>query len=100
MAYAIDIAKAAEDDIREAFHWYEDQKDNLGSLFEDHINKSIVSIQNNPLKTQIRYGNTRVFFLEKFPYGIHFQANEQEMTILIVAVFHHSRDSDKWTDRI
>ncbi len=100
MAYSIEIADAAEDDIREAFLWYEDQKDNLGSLFEDHVNKAVDSIQSNPLKTQIRYGNTRVFFLKKFPYGIHFHANEQEKFILIVAVFHASRDPEKWTERV
>ena len=72
MSYSIEIADAAEDDIREAFLWYEDQKEDLGSLFENHTNKAIDSIQSNPLKTQIRYGNTRVSFLEKFPYGIHY----------------------------
>lgn len=99
MAYSIEIAEAAEDDIREAFIWYEDQKDDLGSLFEDHTNQAIDSIQSNPLKTQIRHNNTRVFFLEKIPYGIHFQANEKEKSILIVAVFHTSRDPKKWTER-
>ena len=99
MAYSIEISKTAEDDIREAFLWYEDQKDDLGNLFESHVSKVIESIQRNPFKTQIRYGNTRIFFLEKFPYGIHFQANEQEKSILIVAVFHTSRTPEKWTER-
>ena len=99
MAYSIEISETAEDDIREAFLWYEDQKDDLGNLFESHVSKVIESIQRNPFKTQIRYGNTRIFFLEKFPYGIHFQANEQEKSILIVAVFHTSRTPEKWTKR-
>jgi len=99
MAYSIEIADAAKNDVQEAFLWYENQKDNLGSLFEDHVNKAIDSIQSNPLKTQIRYGNTRVFFLEKFPYGIHFQANEEEKSILIVAGFHTSRDPEQWIER-
>lgn len=99
MAYTIKIADAAENDIREAFLWYEDQKEDLGSRFEDHINKAINSIVGNPLKTQILYGNTWVFFLKKFPYGIHFQADEMEKSILIVAVFHTSRDPKKWKAR-
>ena len=99
MAYNIEIANAAENDVREAFMWYEDQKDDLGGLFENHINKSIESLRSNPLKTQIRYGNTRVFFLDKFPYGIHFQVKRKEKSILIVAVFHTSRDPKKWTQR-
>jgi plasmid stabilization system protein ParE len=97
MTYSISIAEAAENDIREAFLWYEDQKDNLGSTFEDYVNKAVDSIQSNPLKTQVRYGSTRVFFLKKFPYGIHFQINENH--ILIVAVFHTSKEPEKWQSR-
>jgi len=99
MAFLIEIAEAAEDDIRKAFLWYEGQKDNLGSLFEEQVNTAIDNIQSNPLKTQIRYGNTRIFFLEKFPFGIHFQVNEKEKSILIVAVFHTSLDPEKWIKR-
>ena len=79
--------------------WYEDQKDDLGSSFENQVNKSIDSTRINPLKTQIRYGNTRVLFLEKFPYDIHFQVNKIEKSILIIAVFHTSRNPEKWTQR-
>jgi hypothetical protein len=43
MTYSISIARAAENDIREAFLWYEDQKDSLGVLFEEHISKAIKS---------------------------------------------------------
>ncbi|MFT6855939.1 MAG: plasmid stabilization system protein ParE [Cyclobacteriaceae bacterium] len=97
MTYSISVAEAAEKDIREAFLYYEDQKDNLGSSFENLVNKAVDSIQSNPLKTQIRYGNTRVFLLKKFPYGIHFQIDENHL--LIVAVFHTSQDPEKWTER-
>ncbi|MBV6644753.1 MAG: type II toxin-antitoxin system RelE/ParE family toxin [Cyclobacteriaceae bacterium] len=99
MSYSIEITEAAEDDIREAFLWYEDQKDSLGSLFEDRISKAIESIQSNPLKTQIQYGSIRVFFLEKFHFGIHFQADEKEKSILIVGVIHTSRNPENWKGR-
>lgn len=99
MAYSIDIAEAAENDIREAFLYYEDQKDNLGSTFENQVNRAVDSIQSNPLKTQVRYQDTRVFLLKKFPFGIHFQVNEAKQTILIVAVFHTSVNPGKWTER-
>lgn len=99
MAYFISIAEAAESDIREAFLWYEDQQDKLGNIFKDHISKAVEKIQENPFTVQVRYGNTRVFFLKRFPYGIHFQVNEEERSILIAAVFHTSRDSKKWRHR-
>jgi len=97
MTYSIDIAEAAEDDVRKAFLWYEEQKEELGSTFENHFDTAVDSIQSNPLKTQTRYEDTKVFFLKKFPYGIHFQVKDS--VILIVAVFHTSQDPEKWTER-
>lgn len=97
MAYSLIIAQAAEDDIRQAFFWYEDKKEQLGTTFEQHITHAIASIQDNPLKNQVRYGGTRVFFLKKFPFGIHFKVTGND--ILIVAVFHTSLSPDKWKKR-
>jgi len=94
MAYALVIAKAAEDDIRLAYLWYEEQKESLGRTFEKHIFKAVDSIRDNPLKMQVRYAATRVFFLKKFPYGIHY--NVAGNVILIVAVFHTSLDPINW----
>lgn len=43
MAYTLNIAEAAEDVIRQAFLWYEEQKGILGNTFEscgEHKGKS------------------------------------------------------------
>jgi toxin ParE1/3/4 len=98
MSYTITIAEVAEDDIRQAHLWYEEQKKSLGDTFENHISDSVDSIQDNPLKNQIQYSNTRVFFLNKFPYGIHF--NVIDKNILIVAVFHTSQNPKKWKKKV
>jgi toxin ParE1/3/4 len=96
MDYSISIASAAENDIREAFLWYEKKASNLGKMFSDDVSSAIESIQRNPLKTQIRYSNTRVFFLQTFPYGIHFQVDNTANRILILAVLHTSQDPKQW----
>jgi len=62
MAYSVSIAKAAEDDVRKAFLWYEEQKRSLGITFEKHVTQAVRSIKSNPFKTQIRYGNTTFTF--------------------------------------
>jgi plasmid stabilization system protein ParE len=97
MAYTLHIAEAAEGDIREALLWYEEQMEGLGYNFEKHISKALDSLREKPLKNQIRYGSVRMFFLKKFPYGIHFYVSDNN--ILIVAVFHTSRDPEKWDER-
>ena len=97
MSYKLTIAKAAENDIRQAFLWYQEQKVSLGKTFEKHIFKAVNSIQDNPLKIQTRYNNTRIFFLKKLPFGIHFKVNGKE--VFIIAVFHTSQRSENWKDR-
>ena len=86
MHHSVKIVKAAEMDIRVAFLWYEDHLENLGSLFEENVYQAITNIQNNSLKFQSRYGKTRIYFIRRFPFGIHFQVNENQT--LILAVFH------------
>ena len=58
---------------------------------------SFQSVQKNPLKIQIRYNQTRVASLKKFPYGVHFNLIENE--IIIFAVFNTSQSPKKWSIR-
>jgi len=97
MNYFLTISEAAEDDIREAFLWYEEQLPNLGTRFEEHISSAMLKILENPLKFQVRHDRVHICFLKKFPYGIHFVLNEDE--ILIVSVFHTSRNPKRWKQR-
>ena len=94
MIYDLWISEGAENDIREIFLWYEMQKENLGFEFEMQIDSTIALISQNPFLIQIRYNQIRVAFLNRFPYGIHFILNGNQ--ILIIAVFHTSRNPAKW----
>ncbi len=97
MMYNINISEAAEEDVREAFLWYEDKKEGLGMEFKLLFSQAVESIQSNPLKTQVRYANIRVFFLDRFPYGIHFKVTDHD--VLIVSVFGTKEHPKKWTKR-
>ena len=99
MSYQVIIAESAELDIRDSYLWYESQQDHLGDKFRNHIEDSINSIAQNPLSNQIRYKNVRVFSLKKFPFGIHFKIDEIKSTILILGVFHTSRNTKSWKSR-
>jgi plasmid stabilization system protein ParE len=94
MDYKVIISEAAEYDIEQAFEWYELQKSSLGNSYKTNILKAMESIQKNPFKVQVRYKDVRIFFLKKFPYGIHFNINEN--IILIIAVFHTSKNPNRW----
>ncbi|WAC41723.1 type II toxin-antitoxin system RelE/ParE family toxin [Pedobacter sp. SL55] len=63
------------------------------------VNTKVNFIAKNPLVYQIRYANIRVAFTDRFPYGIHYEYNEPENEIIILAVFHTSINPKTWEDR-
>lgn len=97
MAYTVSISEAAEADVREAFLWYEEQKRGLGEVFRLHFTEAVLRIGFAPLEVQVRYGSTRILFLLRFPFGIHFVM--RDATVLIVAVFHTSMSPERWKHR-
>ena len=63
--------------------------------FENSISRSISDLKLNPLAFQVRYKDVRILFLKNFPIGIHYIVNGNK--VLVIAVFHTSMDSEKWT---
>lgn len=68
----------------------------MGLLFLKEVNTKVNFIAKNPLVYQIRYANIRVAFTDRFPYGIHYEYNEPENEIIILAVFHTSINPGRW----
>jgi plasmid stabilization system protein ParE len=91
------IAKAAEKDLHEAFIWYVEKESRLGQRFEKSVKSAVASILDNPLQFPARYGETRVCFLNSFPYGIHYRVRQNE--IIIAAIFHTSQNPARWEKR-
>jgi len=95
MKFHVLISKAAKLDISETFHWYEDRSSGLGSKFETELSEALEELTYEPYKFQIKYRDIRINFLNRFPYGIHFQILEVSSSTLILAIFHTSRKSLK-----
>ncbi len=98
MTYSILISDEAYFDISEAYLWYETIENKLAQKFEKDLETAISSIQSNPNKFQLKYKTVRVVFMKKFPFGIHFIKNEA--TVIIVALFHTSRNPNNWNERL
>lgn len=46
---------------------------------------------------QIKYRHTRVKYISKFPFGVHYQINENKVNVL--AVLHTSQNPGIWNSR-
>lgn len=98
MKFELQISDESEQDITEAFLWYEKQKPGLGIVFEENLDIAFNLILCDPFICQVRYRKIRIFFINKFPYGIHFLISDN--TIKVVAVFHCAKDPKSWNKRI
>ena len=93
-AYHVEIAPAAERDIREAFLWYADRSQLIADAFRTEVFDAIERLGTSPLgKAADALGNRRKV-LHRFPYSVVYEVAESSVTILAVA--HHRRLPDYW----
>ena len=94
----IQFTKEALFDIEEIILWYEEQREGLSYDFELCMEAGISEIIRTPTAYQKRYKNVKVLFISRFPYGIHYIINPEN--IIIVGIFHTSRFPKNWSKRL
>lgn len=97
--YKLIILPSATEDIREAAKWYETKNPGLGKKFTAEVREKVVFIKQNPTSSNVRYDNVRTSVLNIFPYMIHYLMNEDDRTIIIIAILHTSRNPILWKSR-
>ena len=98
MAAKLIIAPEAEQDISEAYDWYENRRVGLGEEFLDCIDACIQAIWRMPEMYTIVYENYRRGLLRRFPYSVFYEYVNNTLTVY--CVFHNSRDPQKWRKRL
>lgn len=77
----------ALDDVGHAVEYYEEKQTGLGKRFSGQLQLTLQSIKINPFFTTTRYDEIRCARIKKFPYLIHYQINEKESLVTIIAVY-------------
>ena len=98
MAAKLVVAPEAELDIAEAYVWYENRRIGLGEEFLGSVDAAIERISRNPLIHPVVHETYRRALIRRFPYAIYFEFTET--TVTVYAVFHTSRDPQKWRQRL
>lgn len=98
MAAKLVIAPEAEFDIAEAYGWYESRRIGLGEEFLGSVDATIERICRQPLAYAVVHETYRRALVRRFPYPIFFESSE--MGVTVYAVFHTSRDPQKWRRRL
>ncbi len=96
--YKILVQPEAQEEIAEAYHWYENRSQGLGTEFVRAVEARFAAIQRNPTTYPEVHKQVRRALLRRFPYSIFYIIDEQ--SIIVRACFHASRDPKRWQNRI
>lgn len=93
----IQFLEPAEQELHEAITYYNHQMIGLGDSLLEEVIKCIDRIVEFPNAWHPFSKNTRRIRTKRFPYGVIYHIDENE--ILIVAIAHLHRKPDYWKDR-
>jgi plasmid stabilization system protein ParE len=98
MAARVVVAPEAELDIAEAYVWYESRRIGLGEEFLSSVDACMEVIRRQPEMYPFVHEAYRRSLIRRFPYAVFY--DYAETTVTVYAVFHTSRDPEKWRQRL
>jgi plasmid stabilization system protein ParE len=92
------IRPEAEEDLTEAFNWYEVRRAGLGYEFLDRVNLVLSKIEENPQRYSGTYRNVRLALLGRFPYKVLYMIEGRQAEV--IGVVHVKRSPLFWQKRV
>jgi len=86
MKYRVIIRPEAENDLKEAFSWYENRRQGLGYDFLLQVDAGLKFLEKNPKIFPPEYEGARKYIIKRFPYKIIYLLEEER--IIVLAVIH------------
>lgn len=93
------VSRAAQEDIRAAALWYEQQQPDLGTEFVNEIDSTFSKIVSGPLRYPIKYRDFRRALVQRFSYAVYFDCDSSG-NVLVIAVLHQRRDRAILDERV
>lgn len=97
MTYEILIRPEAENDILDASKWYQEQLDGLGLDFLSILSETFKYLVEYPNMFPIEYKDVYRFLVRRFLFAIFYRIEDR--FVLVIAVFHASRNPYHWKTR-
>lgn len=98
MAVELIIAQEAQQDVDEAYSWYEDRRPGLGEEFLACVDACIQAICRVPELHAEVHEEYRRALVRRFPYAVFHEYTGGK--VIVYGIFHTSRDSKKWRNRL
>jgi len=97
MSRIVAFLRPASIEFEEAIAWYEQQHAGLGMRFAGEVVAAAQHAAELPAIHAIIHKDLRFARVKRFPYSVIFR--EESSRIVVVAVFHTSRDPGNWQRR-
>jgi len=98
MVVSVVVVPEAEQDMADAYDWYEGRRVGLGEEFLSCLDACIETIRRSPQMHALVFRNFRRALLRRFPYAVFY---EHELGVAIIfGVLHTSRHQARWMRRL
>jgi len=91
--YKLIVKEEADQEITEAYRWYESKSEGLGERFLDALDECLEAIDINPTTFQKEHKDQRQGIVEIFPYVVMYELDGND--IVVYAVFNTYQDPNK-----
>ncbi|MCW3126353.1 MAG: Plasmid stabilization system protein [Bacteroidetes bacterium] len=92
MSFSFLFSSRAGRELADAWEWYETRQTGLGYELRQVIEDTIIRIQSNPVQFPQKRKPYREAKVDRFPYLIIYRTEKKNKLILILSVFHTSRN--------
>ena len=97
MSLPVVFRPVAQAEFDAAAAWYEGQRPGLGTDFVAEVQQVLDTIANQPDRYPVVSGDVREAPVSQFPYCVYYRVKPDR--VVVVAVFHTSRDPSIWQGR-
>jgi plasmid stabilization system protein ParE len=93
MTYKLEISGEADEEIFEAYSWYQQQSEGLGERFIGELEALFQKISVNPQHYKVARSVFRQAAIKSFPFAIYFEIVNK--SVVVYSVFHTKRRPHK-----
>lgn len=97
MSLSVAFHRAAQAELVEASAWYESKQQGLAAEFVAEIERCITLASERPAQFAVVRQDIRRVVVRRFPYCVYLKTEKSR--IVVLAVFHSSRDPNIWSSR-
>ena len=98
MSLSISFRAPAKSEYEAAVAWFNDARAGLGDDFEAEVQAVLDKASTHPERYPVADGDVREAPVGGFPYCDYYRVRSSKL--IVIAVFHQSRDPSAWQGRV